>query len=82
MIRWIALKFQRLAQIISRWYNGTEVPYKNYGSLVFLTPIIRYHWTAALLHRFIRWYKFNWFNLWMLIITTLGVLVALIALFK
>ena len=63
-------------------YNGTEVPYKNYGSLVFLTPIIRYHWTAALLHRFIRWYKFNWFNLWMLIITTLGVLVALIALFK
>lgn len=76
MIKWITLKLKRLVQVISRWYNGTHA-----GDAMF-PMAYDYHWTAALLHRFIRWYKVNWFNLWMLIITALGVLVALIALFK
>lgn len=76
MTKWITLKFQRLAQIISRWYNGTHA-----GDTMF-PMAYNYHWTAALLHRFIRWYKVNWFNLLMLIITALGVLVALITLLK
>ena len=67
---------KRLMQIIKRWYHGTHA-----GDSMF-PMAYNYHWTAALLHRFIRWYKVNWFSFWMLIITAIGVLVALIALFK
>lgn len=76
MVNWITISFKRLTHAIRHWYHGTHC-----GDPMFPMSY-DYHWTAALLHRFIRWHKVNWFNFWMLTITALGVLVALIALIK
>jgi hypothetical protein len=78
MIKWINLKFQRLAQMISRWYNGTEVPYKNYGSLVFLMPLMEYHWTARITRSFVKWFSKNWALFLPILLAFLALVVAIV----
>lgn len=62
--------------MIKRWYSGTDA-----SDSMFLMAR-DYHWTAMAFHRLIRFHNKNWFNVWTLIFTVIGVAFTALSLFK
>lgn len=71
-----ASPLHRLKHIVSRWYNGTFIPYKNDPSspVVVIGGYTKRHWTANAIHAVIDFSSANWKYM----ITTLIALAALL----
>ena len=71
------MQLQRLYKWIKSWWKGEFIPDKNdpNSPFVFLSGVMRRHWTSRLLHVLVAFYLREWKWIWVFLVAVAGVCV-------